>query len=238
MAKPCCMWRGPCSVWSMTKETELYGPVKSFLEGQGYEVKGEIGACDVVGVRGDDDPVIVELKTAFSLSLFHQGVARLSVTDDVYVAVPRKTGKPFQKALKENTALCRRVGLGLITVRLSDALVEVHADPVPYAPRKSKKRKGRLLKEFARRVGDPNDGGATRHGIITAYRQDAIRCARFLAVHGATKGAKVAKWAEVPAATRVMRDNHYGWFEKVEKGVYDLSVQGQKGLADYGDLAV
>ena len=222
----------------MTKETELYGPVKSFLEGQGYEVKGEIGACDVVGVRGGDDPVIVELKTAFSLSLFHQGVARLSVTDDVYVAVPRKTSKPFQKALKENTALCRRVGLGLITVRLSDALVEVHADPVPYAPRKSKKRKGRLLKEFARRVGDPNDGGATRHGIITAYRQDAIRCARFLAVHGATTGAKVAEWAEVPAATRVMRDNHYGWFEKVEKGVYDLSGQGKKGLADYGDLVV
>ncbi len=75
----------------MTKETELYAPVKSFLEGQGYEVKGEIGACDVVGVRKNDDPVIVELKTAFSLSLFHQGITRLSMTDDVYIAVPRKT---------------------------------------------------------------------------------------------------------------------------------------------------
>ncbi|RLJ60641.1 hypothetical protein BCF46_0844 [Litoreibacter meonggei] len=222
----------------MTKETELYGPVKSFLEGQGYEVKGEIGACDVVGVRTGDDPVIVELKTAFSLSLFHQGVARLSVADDVYLAVPRKSGKLFQKALKENTALCRRLGLGLITVRLSDKLVEVHTDPGPYAPRKSKKRKGRLLKEFARRVGDPNEGGATRHGLITAYRQDAIRCARFLAVHGASKGAKVAAWAEVPTATRLMRDNHYGWFDKVEKGIYALSAQGHKGLTDYGDLSV
>ncbi|MEP3346903.1 MAG: DUF2161 family putative PD-(D/E)XK-type phosphodiesterase [Litoreibacter sp.] len=222
----------------MTKETELYAPVKSFLEGQGYEVKGEIGACDVVGMRGDDDPVIVELKTAFSLSLFHQGIARLSMSDDVYIAVPRKTGKPFQKALKENTAMCRRLGLGLLTVRLSDKLVEVHADPTPYAPRKSKKRKGRLLKEFARRVGDPNDGGATRHGLITAYRQDAIRCARFLAVHGASKGAKVAEWAEVPTATRLMRDNHYGWFDKVAKGVYDLNAQGHKGLNDYGDLSV
>jgi hypothetical protein len=222
----------------MMKETELYAPVKAFLQRQGYEVKGEVGACDVVGCRDGDDPVIVELKTTFSLSLFHQGIARMSITDDVYIAVPRKTGKPFLKALKENTALARRLGLGLITVRLADKLVEVHVDPGPYSPRKSKKRKGRLLKEFARRVGDPNDGGATRHGLITAYRQDAIRCARFLAVHGACKGAKVAEWAEVPTATRLMRDNHYGWFEKVEKGVYALSPQGHKGLTDYGDLSV
>lgn len=222
----------------MTKETELYGPVKAFLQRQGYEVKGEVGACDVVGCRDGEDPVIVELKTAFSLSLFHQGIARMSITDHVYIAVPRKTGKPFQRALKDNTALARRLGLGLITVRLSDKLVEIHADPGPYAPRKSKKRKTKLLKEFARRVGDPNDGGATRHGLITAYRQDAVRCARFLAVHGASKGAKVAEWAEVPTATRLMRDNHYGWFEKVETGVYALSDAGKKGLMDYGDLAV
>lgn len=222
----------------MTKETELYAPIKAFLQRQGYEVKGEVGACDVVGCRDNEDPVIVELKTAFSLSLFHQGIARFSITDHVYIAVPRKTGKPFQRALKDNTALARRLGLGLITVRLSDQLVEVHADPGPYAPRKSKARKAKLLKEFARRVGDPNDGGATRHGLITAYRQDAIRCARFLAVHGASKGAKVAEWAEVPTATRLMRDNHYGWFEKVDTGVYALSPQGQKGLEDYGDLAV
>lgn len=222
----------------MMKETELYAPVKAFLQRQGYEVKGEVGACDVVGCRDGDDPVIVELKTTFSLSLFHQGIARMSITDDVYIAVPRKTGKPFVKALKENITLARRLGLGLITVRLSDKLVEVHADPGPYTPRKSKKRKGRLLKEFARRVGDPNDGGATRHGLITAYRQDAIRCARFLAVHGASKGAKVAEWTEVPTATRLMRDNHYGWFEKVEKGVYALTNQGHKGLTDYGDLSV
>lgn len=222
----------------MTKETELYAPIKAFLQRQGYEVKGEVGACDVVGCRDGGDPVIVELKTAFSLSLFHQGIARMSITDDVYIAVPRKTGKPFQRALKDNTALARRLGLGLITVRMSDKLVEVHADPGPYAPRKSKKRKTKLLKEFARRVGDPNDGGATRHGLITAYRQDAVRCARFLAVHGASKGAKVAEWAEVPSATRLMRDNHYGWFEKVEKGVYALSAAGRKGLTDYGDLAV
>ena len=95
------------------RETELYGPVKAYLEGQGYEVKGEVGAADVVARRGDDPLVVVELKTGFSLALFHQAIARLAVTDCVYVAVP----KPKTKAGKENVALARRLGLGVIFVR-------------------------------------------------------------------------------------------------------------------------
>ncbi|WP_211308598.1 DUF2161 domain-containing phosphodiesterase [Litoreibacter ponti] len=219
----------------MVKEVELYPAVKSFLEGQGYEVKSEIGACDVVGCRAGDDPVIVELKAVFSLSLFHQGVARQAICDDVYVAVPHKPGKPFLKAIKDNTALCRRLGLGLITVRLRDGLVQVHVDPAPYAPRKSKMRKGRLLREFARRVGDPNAGGQTRAGLITAYRQDALKCARHLAAQGVSKGAAVAKAAEVPTATRIMAADHYGWFERVEKGHYGLTPKGVAALGDYKD---
>ena len=37
---------------------------REFLEAQGYEVKGEIGPCDVMAVRGDEGPVVVELKGA------------------------------------------------------------------------------------------------------------------------------------------------------------------------------
>ena len=43
-------------------ETSLYAPVKTLLESQGYEVKAEVRGCDVVAVRGDEAPVIVELK--------------------------------------------------------------------------------------------------------------------------------------------------------------------------------
>lgn len=214
------------------QETELYAPVKAFLEGQGYEVKAEISAADVVAVRGDDEPVIVELKTAFSLSLVHQGVARQSVTDAVYIAVPRKTGRRFQSALKQMKSLCRRLGLGLITVRLKDALLEVHCDPGPYAPRKSKTRKTHLLREFAKREGDPNQGGATRQGLVTAYRQDALKCANHLAATGPTKGAAVAKETGVERATRLMADNHYGWFVRVAKGVYDLTDKGRTAASN------
>jgi len=153
--------------------------------------------------------VVVELKLGFSLALFHQGIDRLSLTDTVYLAVPLKSGKPSAKALKDNVKMARRLGLGVLTVRPRDGFVEVQAEPGPYAPRKSKKKAARLVKAFDRLDGDPNEGGATRHGLVTGYRQDALKCARFLAVHGASKGAKVKEWAEVPQATTIMRNDHY-----------------------------
>ncbi len=211
---------------SKPRETDLYPPIKALLEEQGYVVKSEVGAADVVAVRGAEPPVIVELKLGFSLSLFHQCIARQALTEDVYLAVLRQPGKRFAKAVKDNVRLARRLGLGLITVRLSDGLVQVHCDPGPVQPRLSKVRQGALLREFARRRGDPNDGGQTRVGLITAYRQDALKLALYLFEAGATKGALVARETGVPKATRMMADDHYGWFERVETGVYGLTPAG------------
>ncbi len=218
---------------SKTRETDLYPPLKAYLEGQGYDVKSEIGAADIVAVRGDEEPVIIELKTGFSLTLFHQAVARLAVTDLVYIAVELGSGQRYAKALKDNVKLARRLGLGVITTRLRDGFVEVHCDPGPYRPRQSKPRRARLLREFARRVGDPNQGGATRSGLVTAYRQDALRCAAHLAAEGPLKGALVAKATGVPKATRLMADDHYGWFERVETGIYAITPKGREALKTY-----
>ncbi|MDF3348712.1 DUF2161 domain-containing phosphodiesterase [Sulfitobacter sp. KE34] len=221
---------------SNPRETDLYPPIKAFLEDQGYIVKAEVGAADVVAVRGAEPPVVVELKLGFSLALFHQCLARLKVADDVYLAVARQPGKRFAKAVKDNVTLARRLGLGLITVRLSDGLVEVHCDPGPYAPRKNAKRAALLLREFARRQGDPNDGGQTRAGLVTAYRQDALKLAVYLFEAGASKGADVARATGVSAATRMMRDDHYGWFEKVDKGIYGLTPKGAEAVATAGRI--
>jgi len=209
------------------KETDLYPPLKRFLEGQGYTVKSEIGAADVVALRGDEPPLIVEMKLRFALTLLHQAIARQAVTDDVYIAVAHQVGKRFAAAVKANTKLARRLGLGLITVRTQDGLVVVHCDPGPYAPRKSKPKTRALLREFAKRAGDPNAGGQTRAGLVTAYRQDALRVAGYLAVQGPSRGAVVAKETGVAAATRLMRDNHYGWFLRVSTGIYDLTEPGR-----------
>jgi hypothetical protein len=36
----------------------------------------------------------------------------------------------------------------------------------------------------------------------------------------------VAKLAQVERARAIMADNHYGWFERVERGVYGLTPAG------------
>ena len=213
------------------RETDLYPPVKGYLEAMGFEVKGEVASADVVAMRPGEDPVVVELKTGFSLALFHQGLERQAVTDRVYLAVPRLPGRRFQAALKSNLGLCRRLGLGLVTVRLSDGLCEVHLDPGPYRPRKSPAGKGRLLREFARRVGDPNAGG-TRGQVMTAYRQDALRCLAVVG-RGPAKASAVAAETGVPAARRIMADDHYGWFERTARGVYAATPKGAEALATH-----
>lgn len=217
------------------RETDLYAPVKAYLEGQGYRVKGEVGAADIVAMRGEDEPVVVELKIGFSLALFHQAIDRLSLSDAVYIAVPHGQGRAFLKSLNANMKLCRRLGIGLLSVRLQDGFVTPHLDPAPYAPRKSKPRKDRLLREFSRRVGDPNTGGSTRRPVMTAYRQDALRCAAALATGGAAKAAHVAAATGVAAARRIMADDHYGWFERVATGVYRLTPRGEEAMHTYGD---
>lgn len=216
----------------MKREADLYPALKAHFEAKGLEVKGEIGAADLVAMGGDE-PVIVEMKLRPSLTLYHQAIARLALSSRVYLAILHPQGKAARRMIKENTAMCRRLGLGLLTVRERDHFVEVLAEPGPYAPRKSKVKRKRLEAEFTRRQGDPNAGGATRHGLVTGYRQDALRCAAYLAEYGAAKGKAVANDTGVPKATRIMFDNHYGWFERVEKGVYQLSAAGRKGLADW-----
>ena len=88
----------------MSLESDLYAPVKALLEGQGYSVKGEVRGCDVVAVRGEDPPVIVELKRGFGMALVLQGVNRLSLSDAVYLAVGA-----WPKNLREVKKLCRRL---------------------------------------------------------------------------------------------------------------------------------
>lgn len=223
---------------SRIREIDLYLPIKRLLEKQGYEVKSEIGMVDVFAVRGDEPPVIVELKRGFSLSLFHQAVDRLAITDAVYVAVPRAKGNAFLSALKSNINLCRRLGIGLVTVRIDDGFCEIHLDPGPYAPRKSPAKTRRLLREFSRRVGDPNLGGSTRMTIVTAYRQDAMRIACHLQKFGACKASDVAAAINVGRARTIMADDHYGWFERVSRGIYRLTPKGESAASEIATIAV
>lgn len=213
------------------REAELYPPIKAYLERQGYEVKAEIGACDVMARRGDEPAVVVEMKVGFSLALVMQGVARQALFDDVYLGVglgPKGWGPRYKDIL----ALCRRLGLGVLAVKAG--VVEAHLDPAPYQPRKAVARAGRLLREFERRVGDPNIGGTTGLKRMTHYRQDALRC---LSVVGeGVKAAEVARLSGVARAGVLMRADHYGWFERVALGIYAATPKGRAALADHAAM--
>lgn len=227
----------------MTKETDLYHPVKSLLEAKGYEVKAEVKGCDVVGVKDECPIVIVELKLLFSLDLVLQGINRQNMTDDVYIAVPAPNTalkkKNWRRRQRGYVKLCRLLGLGLMTVVVEPAphgIVTVLLDPKPYAPRKSKARKTRLVAEFQRRKGDPNTGGTNRTKIMTAYRQDALRCALVLEKETQMKVADIRNEAAVQNAASILQNNHYGWFERIARGVYCLTSVGRDSLQANTDI--
>jgi hypothetical protein len=217
-------------------EADLYAPIKSFLEAQGYEVKGEIGPCDVVAIRGDEGAIVVELKERLGLDLVLQAVDRLAVADTVYVAfrIGKGHSAAWRTRRRQVLGLVRRLGLGLLTVSSRGHVVAV-LDPAPYRPRGSARRRVRLLREFAERVGDPEIGGSVSRARLTAYRQDSLRCARELAAAGPLKLSVLRERTGVARAGPIVRDNYYGWFDRVEVGHYALTPRGQEELARWSE---
>ena len=217
------------------KESDLYPYIKRFLEFQGYEVKAEVQDCDVVAVRGDEPPVIVELKLIFNLQVVLQAIERLSRSSTVYIAISCHC-RTLSNRQKQVVKLVRMLGLGLVTIDMANTsgTVEVLVDPAGYKPRISKIRQQRLLGEFVKRVGDPNQGGSEkRRGIMTAYRQRALRIAKYLEQKGPTRAATIAQLLQEPKAREILYRNVYGWFENVSRGVYNLSPRGEREIPSW-----
>ena len=225
----------------MFDETDLYPPVKLFLEALGYEVKAEVNSCDVVAKKPNGSLIIIELKKGFNIDLLIQGVERLSLSSEVYIAAgfygPIAKGSIWNKRRRGILKLCKRLGLGLMMINLfaqKDPKVKVLLDPSPYDPRKNVLKVGLLKKEFNTRIGDPNEGGTTsRTKIMTSYRQTALLCAELLSKSGPMQAKDVRDLTGVEKAGNLMRNNHYGWFEKINRGVYELTEKGKKELQAY-----
>jgi hypothetical protein len=218
---------------SAPRETSLYAPVKRFLEGLGFDVKGEICGCDVVALRGDEPPIVVigELKLGFNLELVLQGINRTAACDEIWLAV-RASGRRGRERDPRVRKLCRLLGFGLLGVS-AGGRVEVLVEPGPWRPRRDSKRRSRLVAEHRRRLGDPALGGMTRLPIMTAYRQQALACAASLA--GGPRRVCEIKPA-VPDAPKILLRNVYGWFFRLERGVYGLTQAGIAALARWPQL--
>jgi hypothetical protein len=190
-------------------------------------MRSEVCGCDLVAIRGDEPPVVIigELKLSFSLDLVLQAVDRTAACDEVWLAV----GPGGRKRLNDSRVrkLCRFLGFGLLGVS-SAGVVEVLVEPRPWKPRKDKKRRARLVDEHRKRIRDPAPGGTTRQPIMMAYRQQALACAASLA----ERPRRTSELrAVVPNAASILLRNWYGWFTRIERGLYQLTPEGTLALA-------
>lgn len=99
------------------KECDLFHPVKSWLEHQGYKVFAEMYGHDVLAVK-QKHLIVVELKLSFTRHLLRQ-CSRAHFADTVYAAVPTT---PSKKSMEIRN--CNYSDIGILQVR--DSVVVLH----------------------------------------------------------------------------------------------------------------
>ena len=212
------------------KETDLYEPIRVFLEEEGYQVQAEVKGCDIAAVK-DGQLVIVELKKSFSLKLVYQGLERQSLTEQVFVAIPRPKKGAREKSWKDMVKLLKRLELGLLTVALDSPLqtVDVVLEPSDSLAWKNRKKREKVQAELEKRQVDANVGGMTRRKIMTAFREKSIRVACILEKEGQLSLAEFRERG-LEDCVGLLSKNYDKWFKRVEKGVYALSEKGKEAL--------
>lgn len=217
------------------RETDLYPPLRDWLENNGYHVHAEVGDCDIAARRGEE-LVLVEIKRAINLDLLLQAVRRQEADASVYVAVPAPD--TVDKRWRELMRLLKRLELGLLVVYLESALprVELAFHPVPQERRRRKTTTQSLLSEMSGRSLSLNQGGSNRRPVMTAYREQALGVAVALERLGPTSPKKLRAAGASQKAAMILRANHYGWFERVSIGQYGLVSAGKDAIAANKEL--
>lgn len=222
-------------------ETDLYPPLRDFLTAQGYQVNSEVKHCDIVATRGDE-VVIVEMKKSFNTTLLIQAVKRQKLTDNVYIAIPRPRESMRRRSWQDLCHLVRRLELGLLLVNLQHqpATVEVVLEPVAFDREKSIRRgrpkRSSLLKEVRDRHGDYNTGGSSRRKLMTAYKENSFQIACYLNLCGPLSPRKLQVLGTGKKTSTILQKNYYGWFERIAKGIYQITPSGQEFLQNYPEL--
>jgi len=214
------------------KETDLYEPIKKYFESKNFTVHGEVKGCDLIA-RSGNELIAVELKLSVSLKLIFQAMERKKTVPLVYVAVPRpKSAK--SKHYKSSVQLLKTLGVGLIVVALDSPakMVEIVLIPEICKPTNSRKASA-IKKEIEGRSADYNKGGTSRQKIITAYRERSIKIAVLMNKLGRISVKKlIEEHDEDKSVSGLLSRNYYDWFNRVDKGVYDLSEKGIDALLD------
>ena len=171
------------------------------------------------------------------MQLLVQATDRQKISDSVYVAVPSPKARRSShwRGIKR---VLRRLELGLITVALDSPFktVQVEFDPLPYQRRKTAARRRAVIQEVADRSGDYNVAGSNRRKLMTAYKENAILVACCLSQRGPMSPAELRTCGTGAKTTSILSNNFYGWFQRVARGVYQLTDKGTVELKDYPEI--
>ncbi len=218
------------------KETDLFPPVRDYLEKKGYTVRSEVRNCDVVAVK-EEDVIVVELKTSINVSLLIQATDRQRITDSVYVAIPDPRGRKSAhwRGIKR---VLHQLELGLILVTFSprNTVVSVAFDPLPYQRRKLSRRRSAVIQEVANRSADYNVGGSNRTPLVTAYRENAIYIACCLVELGPSSPRELRDVGTGEKTTAILGSNFYGWFQRIERARYQVTDAGRTESKRFPDI--
>ncbi|HKI74566.1 MAG TPA: DUF2161 family putative PD-(D/E)XK-type phosphodiesterase [Pseudomonadales bacterium] len=216
------------------RETDLHQPVKEYLESNGYAVYAEVRDADIAA-RRDDQLIVVELKTSANLKLLVQAADRQSAADEVYVALPEPARR--NRHVRGVEHVLKRLGLGLIHVRFSPlgASAFVVFDAVPASRPVIARHRDAMLSEMAGRTIDQNIAGSTGKPLLTAYRERAIYIACCLDEMGPMSPRELVQLGAGDKTSAMLAKNHYGWFERVSRGVYRLAPQALEDIQQYAD---
>lgn len=223
---------------SELKEEDLYYYLETYFESQGYKVQGEVCGCDLVALR-DDDLIIVELKKAFNVKLLYQGVRRLAATKKVYIAFFKPQARQKMSFWTMVKSLARRLQLGVIVVEpgtqvkdknSDNSLIKVLVEPSPFLARPAALLRKKILKEFNGRKISKNAGGVQGQKINTAYLESAVQIATLLYKASQMTAVELKSLGAPENAYNILYNNHYGWFEKKEKGYYGLKKNASREI--------
>lgn len=220
-------------------ERDLFAPIKSFFEEQGYVCDGEVNDIDIF-MQKDEDSVAVELKQTLDFRAIQQAALRQKIVETVYIGtfMPKDRGS---SSFRDKLYLLKRLGIGLIAVSKRSGDVTVLSEPVVSELKgfqaRNKRKKKALENEFKKRRIKSNTGGVTGVKLLTRYREDALLVLNALLVLGGEGAPKdVKRLSFVDKSANILRDNHYGWFSHVRNGVYSITDQGYQALDEYEEV--
>lgn len=218
-------------------EKELYPPIRDLFEKRGYKVNAEVKDCDMTAVK-DGELIIVELKRNMSVTLLAQGLRRQKTGADVFVAVPKPKNYSFNK-FRQVFSVLKKLELGLIFVSLRGdySFAEIVFEPKPYTSQyKNYKKRKEIMNEIDGRTIETNTGGVTGTKIVTAYTEKCIHIACILDMYGSLSPKQIRDLGGAENTQAILKSNAYGWFEKIDRGIYSITDKGRRGILQYPEL--